>query len=135
SFAHTFTEPGTYQYYCEYHAPRPQANGSRAGLMSPSRTVLRGGGGHMIGMITVTAAAQGARSGEAQAADTSPVEPDNKLANVVAAEAPAQGAAEAGQGLPATGGSGTPALLLLAAMVLAAGVGLALRRRASIDGR
>ncbi len=135
SFAHTFVEPGTYQYYCEYHAQRPQVSGSRAGLMSPSRTMLRGGGGHMIGKITVTAAAQGARSGEAQAADTSPVEPDNKLANVVAAEAPAQGAAEAGQGLPATGESGTPALLLLAAMALATGVGLALRRRASIDGQ
>ena len=134
AFAHTFTEPGTYQYYCEYHAPRPQANGGRTGLMSPSRTVLRGGGGHMIGKITVTAA-ESAGAGGAQAVAAAPAAPDNKLANVVAAEAPAQGAAEAGQGLPATGGSGTGALVLLAAMVLAAGVGLALRRRAGMGGR
>ena len=133
SFAHTFTEPGTYQYYCEYHAPRPQASSSRAGWMSPSRAILKGGGGHMVGTITVTPA-ESAQSGGAQAAAAAAAQPDNKLANVVAAEGPAQGAAEAVQGLPATGDAGTGALLL-AAMVLAAGIGLALRRRASIDGQ
>ncbi len=132
TFAYTFTEAGTYQYYCEYHAPRPQGNQGLGRLLSPAAGPARGGGGHMVGMITVTAAVQGAQAALSQAAGAAPAQPDNTLANIAPGEAVAKPAGSAEQALPATGGSRSSVLALgLVAVVAAVGAGLALRGRSS----
>jgi len=86
----------------------------------------------MVGTITVTAAAQGAEVGAAQAA-AALAQPDTKLANVAPAEGAAQPAGTAEQMLPATGSTRSLALALVAA-IAAAGGGLVLRTCSSRDG-
>jgi LPXTG-motif cell wall-anchored protein len=120
-WSYTFEEPGTYAYYCQYHAARPAAGGDVQSVE------LLGGGGHMVGTIVVTAAANAAQPAEVktEAAPTTAV-----LAQVAVQPeaAGATGAADA-PALPRTGGPGVLYILFGLVALLAASTGLLLRRR------
>ena len=139
AFSYTFAEPGTYKYYCEYHASRPEA---AAGGIVPISS-RSGGGGHMVGTITVTAAAkQEAVQAQPQNAAAAPAKPDSQLANVVpgqpAAPANAASGGEAAQAantpagqatMPATGMPAVPVAVAVVLALILVTLGLALGRR------
>jgi|GEM_PF-2526420 len=122
TFEYTFTEPGTYQYYCEYHAARPQGQSGEVQLISHTQRPSSGGGGGggMIGSITVTAA-----KNEAQAAPS--------VLNQSAAQA-ADSTSEQTSTLPSTGIADAPWFILAAVALLGSVLGLVLRRRSQHNG-
>ena len=133
TFSHTFAEPGTYQYYCEYHAARPQGSAGGIVLISqPSKPAVGGGGGHMVGTITVTAAPRSEAPAQGQEAQSkAPVQPETQFANVAPAQQGAQaaGVAPAQPTMPGTGIPGGAAIGAAGLALLALVLGLALRRR------
>ena len=121
SYSFTFTEPGAFTYYCEYHAQKPAASVADDVVLISS---AGGGGGHMVGTIRVTAAKEPAKEAA--------VEPATSLLAQAAVE-PAEGAAVNGaatqSALPAAGTGASPwiAAALVAPVIVA--LGIVLRRR------
>lgn len=130
SYSYTFTEPGAFTYYCEYHAQKPAAG------FTDDIVLVGGGGGQMVGTVRVTAAkeaAAGAANDTAWAAPAEPATSPLARAGVSPAEGAAVNGAAARSALPETGQSASPwiAAGLVALVALALGVGLR-RRRLSV---
>ncbi len=130
SFSFTFTRPGTYHYYCEYHGHKMQAMRGAVLPVGYGRSPAGGGGGEMEGTVTVVEAAQAAGSGSATAKPTPAILA--QAAPEPAAPAALSGATTAGaasQSLPATGTAPAPLAAAGAAALAAVGLGALLRRR------
>jgi LPXTG-motif cell wall-anchored protein len=135
SFSWTFDEPGTFKYFCEYHAARPV--GSAAGIQPVvySGRASYGGGMHMLGMVVVRPAAKSAEAAAPEAAKSTDAKANEAVLAQAEVQAPQAAAAEpaaaqeTSASLPATGATGLPYIILATFAVVVVGAGLLLRRR------
>lgn len=82
SFAYTFTEPGTYYYFCDYHGQRRTTGANDSWVLAAASNAPAMGGGGMQGVVIVAVAS-------AAAAPRLEPTPAEATANVAVATPPA----------------------------------------------
>ena len=131
SFSFTFTKPGTYHYYCEYHGRKLQVlSGAIEPVSFMHGPAKRGGGMGMEGTVTVVADVKGVAPG-AQAAPQ--VLAKAAPGGGTTAKSQAQGSASS-QPMPATGSTPVPFVIVSIAALSFVVLGLALHRRLVAKG-